>query len=269
MPCSQCDVTGPNLWICLNKSCLHIGCSENYNDHSTKHYRHNPSHCIHMNQSSQRIWCYKCEMEVFIVNILARRQPIDNDVDHVVINNNNNNINRYAERVLSGNNVNNILNGGFGNSITNDLPSTIKSTESPTPSTTTTTTIGDTSTTMANGDFNGDSSADDDCDSDQMNYSNSMGLVGLQNIANTCYMNAALQALSNTPPLTGYFIECGDIIEANYEMTTAANNQRKTGLAKSYCRLVKEMWLQNKRNNGKYGKLSIFIFFFQIFNLIC
>lgn len=221
-------------------------------------------------------------MEVFIVNILTRRQPIDNDVDHAVINNNNNNLNRYAERVLSGSNVNNILNGGFGNGITND---TMTATTTTTTATTSTTTIiGNASTTTGRpsqlfadnrrrikgfdeyvpgggGDcFNGDSSADDDCDSDQMNYSNSMGLVGLQNIANTCYMNAALQALSNTPPLTGYFIECGDIIEANYEMTTAANNQRKTGLAKSYCRLVKEMWLQNKRNNGKYGKLSIFFF---------
>lgn len=199
-------------------------------------------------------------MEVFIVNILTRRQPIDNDVDRVVINNNNtnnnNNLNRYAERVRSGGNVNNnILNGGFGNSITNDTMTT--ATEPSSLSTKTAAPPTAATTTMANGDcFNGDSSADDDCDSDQLNYSNSMGLVGLQNIANTCYMNAALQALSNTPPLTGYFIECGDIIEANYEMTIAANSQRKTGLAKSYCRLVKEMWLQNKRNNGKYGKLS-------------
>lgn len=105
-----------------------------------------------------------------------------------------------------------------------------------------------------------DSSADDEGD-DQTFYSPSSGLVGLQNIANTCYMNAALQALSNTPPLTGYFLECGDIIEANYEMAPPTSSQRKTGLAKSYYRLVKDMWLGHKQKNGyvnsssKFGKL--------------
>ena len=32
------------------------------------------------------------------------------------------------------------------------------------------------------------------------------GVVGLQNIGNTCYMNSGLQCLSNTPELTKYFL---------------------------------------------------------------
>lgn len=33
-----------------------------------------------------------------------------------------------------------------------------------------------------------------------------IGLVGLRNHGNTCFMNAALQCLSNTQPLTEHFL---------------------------------------------------------------
>lgn len=73
------------------------------------------------------------------------------------------------------------------------------------------------------------------------------GLVGLKNLANTCYMNSALQALSNSPPLTGYFLDCGSILET-FEPHTP--QQRRSELAKNYHRLIKNMWCRNSRSAG-------------------
>ncbi|KAH8284603.1 hypothetical protein KR018_005433 [Drosophila ironensis] len=68
------------------------------------------------------------------------------------------------------------------------------------------------------------------------------GLVGLQNIANTCYMNSALQALSNLAPLTHYFINCSELVE--HIADQSARQCKPAGLAKSYRRLMQEIWLE-------------------------
>ncbi|XP_048469770.1 ubiquitin carboxyl-terminal hydrolase 20 isoform X4 [Rhincodon typus] len=58
------------------------------------------------------------------------------------------------------------------------------------------------------------------------------GLTGMKNIGNSCYMNAALQALSNCPPLTQFFLECVGLVRTD----------KKPALCKSYQKLISELW---------------------------
>lgn len=67
------------------------------------------------------------------------------------------------------------------------------------------------------------------------------GLTGLQNLGNTCFMNSALQCLSNTYELTSYFL--------TNEFEKDINSQNPLGaqgkLAIAYSGLMKSMWLEN------------------------
>lgn len=72
------------------------------------------------------------------------------------------------------------------------------------------------------------------------------GLVGLQNIGNTCYMNAALQALSNAIPLTRFFLECPLVVHSLSE-------GKKPGLSRIYQSLMSDIW---QKKNGGYVSAS-------------
>ncbi|XP_043229020.1 ubiquitin carboxyl-terminal hydrolase 20-like [Amphibalanus amphitrite] len=165
--CDWCGRQQPNLWLCLHAGCAKLGCGDR-EDHSAEHHRQLPHHCLALNVTTMRVWCYNCQTEVYLENNVP---PVS----------------------------------GAGAPVAVDQVDVAD--------------VG--------------SSEDDD---EQSDAEPPCGLTGLRNIGNTCYMNAALQALSNLPPLTRYFLDCERLVPTD----------RKPGLARAYLRLVQQIWSRRR-----------------------
>ncbi|XP_037677039.1 ubiquitin carboxyl-terminal hydrolase 11 isoform X1 [Choloepus didactylus] len=70
------------------------------------------------------------------------------------------------------------------------------------------------------------------------------GLCGLTNLGNTCFMNSALQCLSNVPQLTEYFLNNRYLEELNFCNPLGMKGE----IAEAYADLVKQAWSGHHRS---------------------
>uniref|UniRef100_A0AAZ3RVU9 ubiquitinyl hydrolase 1 n=1 Tax=Oncorhynchus tshawytscha TaxID=74940 RepID=A0AAZ3RVU9_ONCTS len=79
---------------------------------------------------------------------------------------------------------------------------------------------------------------------DQHKVATEKGATGLSNLGNTCFMNSSIQCVSNTTPLTDYFISGRHLYELNRTNPIGMRGH----MAKCYGDLLMELWSGTQRN---------------------
>lgn len=216
--------------MCFHALCHHRGCSENFQNHSTLHYKAQKSHCIQMNMSSHRLWCYRCEREVALPT--KGRDHLD---EYETYDDNDEDENDEGDGEDDDDNYE--MRKGYDNA----QSSSTASAAAPTNLWQVVNHTGPRNSGASNMAVRPRHTAT----GHQNRAGGGGGLLGLRNLKNTCYLNAALQALSNSPPLVRYFLDCESILEV---LGHYAQQEKRWNLARSFHYVIAEMWQPKVRD---------------------
>lgn len=245
LKCDECEQT-KSLWLCLREDCMYVGCGGGTKDSNS--YKHSTSHALNffhplaINLNTRAIWCEFCNKKI----ILDRNDPPVHLPQRSIksVNNFYNDKSNLNEQHFDDLELISYLDMECNKQNRLDKIFGLNKKRS--------TSYGD---------------DDDDSDENTRNYftyeeenstnknNDCNGQVGLDNLGNTCYMSSALQSLSNSHPLTSYFLECSEYIQMRilhksnyfdaYSMSMSKMNASSTMLpclSLAYMKLMKELW---------------------------
>uniref|UniRef100_A0A9J2Q9K9 ubiquitinyl hydrolase 1 n=1 Tax=Ascaris lumbricoides TaxID=6252 RepID=A0A9J2Q9K9_ASCLU len=252
--CDICSVRDGWSWLCLTDSCMRTLCGSRANAHSDLHFKENESHCLQMNLRTGRIWCHSCICEVYAE---ANLPPFAPPVQRVLCNKS---ILRHVSGPLAaaaGINADSSTLLSEPRGIECDDAAGINSDSSTLLSEPRGIECDDGNANVVNGvrsrsmraqpiqgrlyNEHGDrrrvvmSEIEDDSDT-----TFPRGLTGLCNLGNTCYLNAAVQALSNCAPLADLFRSSATM--APFSSQLAFSRGSEPPVSRSFRLLLQSIW---------------------------